>query len=79
MLKIGNFRVSDTNSIKNNNTKTPTVNKVWEDPFYMPPKRENAYARGVRKFIPGAIKYGDMEIPIYKMSILFKLVIHCQR
>lgn len=65
MLKIGNSVYSNT-KIKPY-TKTKTVDKIWEDPFYMPSKRENAYERGVRKGIPGAIKYGGMEIPIYKI------------
>ena len=65
MLKIGSSVFTNT-KIKPN-TKTRTVSKIWEDPFYMPSKRENAYERGVRKLIPGAIKYGDMEIPIYKI------------
>ena len=65
MLKINNSVYTNT-KIKPD-TKTKTVNKIWENPFYMPSKRENAYERGVRKLIPGAIKYGDMEIPIYKI------------
>jgi len=65
MLKIGNSIYTNT-KIKPY-AKTKTVDKIWEDPFYMPSKRENAYERGVRKLIPGAIKYGDMEIPIYKI------------
>ena len=65
MLKINNSVYTNT-KIKPY-TKTKTVDKIWENPFYMPSKRENAYERGVRKLIPGAIKYGDMEIPVRKI------------
>jgi len=65
MLRVEN--IANTNKIKQANTKTQRIYKPWEDPFYIPQKRINAYERGVRKFIPGAIRYGDMEIPIYKI------------